>query len=228
MATLQKNNARQLVLLIIMLIVGIMVVKQYVGSIQIPTTALIKERIAALESARNDLTAARVEERTRLEELEKLRSQAEDFWLSTSQKTGTEQEITRDFNKLLRRAQLPSNQKVDVSWNKLPGANYIQEVQIKLELRGVTMREVTRLLQEIKKAGNKLTWTQCQISPENPRNPQNVNLTGKLRALVISEEASQYLLGTSTSDSSLAPQQAKDSNASRKVPSSRMKEVKGK
>lgn len=194
MANIQKIPRRQLILLVIMIIIGLLLCRQYLGVIQLPTMSYIESQVKALESAQNDLKVAEVDEQKRLQELEELRDLSNDFWTSSSQRASTEQEITREFNKLLRRAQLPANQKVDIQRNKLPGVNNLQEVQIKLDLKNVTMREITRLLNEVKTTGNRLTWVQCQISPDNPRTPQNVNFSGKLRALVLTPEASEFLL----------------------------------
>ncbi|MBP1582992.1 MAG: hypothetical protein J6866_03450 [Victivallales bacterium] len=193
MPTATNNSRRQTVLLIVMLVIGLLLAKRYLGDWELPTSKHIEEKIQQLNSARNDLKIAQMGSEHRLEELLELQEMSSDFWRPSSQRGQVDQEIVREFGKLLRRAQLPANHKIDVQRNKLPGVNYLQEVQIKLDLKGVTMKEITRLLSEIRKNNRKLTWVHCQISPDNPRTPQNVNMNATLRAIVLTNEATEFL-----------------------------------
>ncbi|NMA19309.1 MAG: hypothetical protein GX927_01915 [Lentisphaerae bacterium] len=192
MASISKINRRQLVLLALMLVIGFFFVRRYV-TFALPTTPLIDERLLKLQSLRGDLQVARKQAEDRLQEIKALQSLAEPYWVPTGQRALVDQEINKEFGKLLRQAQLPANQKIDLQRNKLPGVNHIQEVQIRLELRGISMREVSRLLQEVHKYGDKLSWSYCRIEPDNPRTPKNVNLSARLRALVLGNEAADYL-----------------------------------
>jgi len=192
MASISKINRRQLVLLTMMLVIGFFFVRRYV-TFALPTTPLIDERLLQLQSLRGDLQVARKQADDRLQEIKALQTLAEPYWIPAGQRALVDQEINKEFGKLLRQAQLPANQKIDLQRNKLPGVNHIQEVQIRLELRGVSMREVSRLLQEVHKYGDKLSWSYCRIEPDNPRTPKNVNLSARLRALVLGNEAADYL-----------------------------------
>lgn len=187
-----KINRRQLILLAMMLVIGFFFVKRYV-TFALPTAGMLQERQQQLQSLRSDLKVARKEADHRLQEIKALQSLAEPYWFASGQRALVDQEINKEFGKLLRLAQLPANQKVDLQRNKLPGINHIQEVQIRLELRGVSMKEVSRLLHEVHKYGAKLSWSYCRIEPDNPRTPKNVNLSGRLRALVLGNEAVDYL-----------------------------------
>jgi hypothetical protein len=193
MPSATNNSRRQTVLLIVMLVIGLLLAKRYLGDWELPTNKHIEEKIQQLNSARNDLKIAQMGSEHRLDELLELQDMSADFWRPSSQRGQVDQEIVREFGKLLRRAQLPANHKIDVQRNKLPGVNYLQEVQIKLDLKGVTMKEITRLLSEIRKNNRKLTWVHCQISPDNPRTPQNVNMNATLRAIVLTSEANDFL-----------------------------------
>ncbi len=192
MASILKINRRKLILLAMMLVIGFFFVKRYVH-FALPTAGLLQERQQQLQSLRSDLKVARKQADDRLREIKALQSLAEPYWFASGQRALVDQEINKEFGKLLRQAQLPANQKVDLQRNKLPGVNHIQEVQIRLELRGVSMREVSRLLQEVHKYGDKLSWSYCRIEPDNPRTPKNVNLSARLRALVLGNEAADYL-----------------------------------
>ena len=192
MSLLAKINRRQLVLLLLMLFIGFFFVRRFI-SFSLPTSALLEERVQELQSLRSDLLVARKQSSERQEELQALQSLAEPYWFASGQRALVDQEINKEFGKLLRQAQLPATQKIDLQRNKLPGLSHIQEVQIRLELRGVSMREVSRLLQEVHGYGDKLNWNYCRIEPDNPRQPKNVNLSARLRALVLGSEAVDFL-----------------------------------
>ena len=209
MAAATNNSRRQTILLIVMAIIGLLLVKRYLGDWELPTNKHIQDKISSLNSARNDLKIAQMGSEHRLQDLLDLQDLSADIWRPSSQRGQVDQEIVREFGKLMRRAQLPANHKIDVQRNKLPGVNYLQEVQIKLDLKGVTMKEITRLLSEIRKNNRKLTWVHCQIAPDNPRTPQNVNMNATLRALVLTNEASEFLLTGHAAAPSLAAGAAK-------------------
>ena len=192
MSLLAKINRRQLVLLLLMLFIGFFFVRRFI-SFSLPTSALLEQRVQELQSLRSDLLVARKQSSERQEELQALQSLAEPYWFASGQRALVDQEINKEFGKLLRQAQLPATQKIDLQRNKLPGLSHIQEVQIRLELRGVSMREVSRLLQEVHGYGDKLNWNYCRIEPDNPRQPKNVNLSARLRALVLGSEAVDFL-----------------------------------
>ena len=192
MSLLAKINRRQLVLLLLMLFIGFFFVRRFI-SFSLPTSALLEQRVQELQSLRSDLLVARKQSSERQEELQALQSLAEPYWFASGQRALVDQEINKEFGKLLRQAQLPATQKIDLQRNKLPGLSHIQEVQIRLELRAVSMREVSRLLQEVHGYGDKLNWNYCRIEPDNPRQPKNVNLSARLRALVLGSEAVDFL-----------------------------------
>lgn len=194
MANLPKIPRRQLILLLLMLGIGFFFVRRYVD-FTFPTSNRIEEKLQTLNSLRKDLQLSQKMSEERLDELSDLQGLAAPYWFSTGQRAMVDQEITKEFGKILRQAQLPSNHKVDVQRNKLPGANHIQEVQIKLDLRGISMQEVSRLFNEVHKYGKKLSWNYCRIEPDNPRTPKNVNLSARLRALVLNPDAVDYLNG---------------------------------
>jgi hypothetical protein len=187
-----KINRRQMVLLIAMLIIGFFFVKRYVN-FSLPTASVVDERLQHLNSLRGDLKMAQKQSAERMEEIRSLRTLATPYWFAAGQRALIDQEINKEFAKLLRQAHLPANQKVDLQRNKVHGMNHIQEVIIRLELRGVSMKEVSRFLNEVHKFGDKLSWNYCRIEPDNPRNPKNVNFSARFRALVLNSEAVDYL-----------------------------------
>lgn len=192
MSTLTKINRRQLILLLVMLVTSFFFLRRFV-SFSLPTSAVLEERVQELQSLRSDLLVARKQAAERQEALQALQALAKPYWFASGQRALVDQEINKEFGKLLRQAQLPANQKIDLQRSKLPGMTHIQEVRIRLELRGVSMREVSRLLQEVHNCGDKLNWSYCRIEPDNPRQPKNVNLSARLTALVWGSEAVDFL-----------------------------------
>lgn len=201
MANFPKIPRRQLFLLLLMLIVGFFFVRRYI-SFTLPTSRRIEEKLQTLNSLRKELQLQQKLSEEQLQELSQLQELAAPFWFSSGQRVQVDQEITREFGKILRQAQLPANHKVDVQRNKLPGATHIQEVQIKLDFRGISMQEVSRLFQEVHQYGSKLSWNYCRIEPDNPRTPKNVNLSARLRALVLNPEVADYLNGEAVNKNS--------------------------
>ena len=106
MASISKINRRQLVLLALMLVIGFFFVRRYV-TFALPTTPLIDERLLKLQSLRGDLQVARKQAEDRLQEIKALQSLAEPYWVPTGQRALVDQEINKEFGKLLRQAQLP-------------------------------------------------------------------------------------------------------------------------
>ncbi len=198
MANFPKIPRRQLVLLLLLLCVGFFFFRRYVH-FTLPSNKRIEEKLQALNSLRKDLQLMQKLSEEQLQELSVLQELAAPYWFSSGQRAMVDQEITREFGKILRQAQLPANHKVDVQRNKLPGATQIQEVQIKLDFRGISMQEVSRLFQEVHQYGPKLSWNYCRIEPDNPRTPKNVNLSARLRAMVLNPEAVDYLNGEAIS-----------------------------
>ena len=78
---------------------------------------------------------------------------------------------------------------------KTNNVNYIQEVELRMEMRGVSMREVTRLLRELENARHSFSWSSCKIEPDNLQKPTGVKFSGRLRAFVLNEEAVKVLGG---------------------------------
>lgn len=188
-----KIPPRQLVLLLIMVLITILVARQYIGLISLPTMGRIKEQTQLLNSKKTDLMVLRKQESDWLNELAQLQEQSATFWYPSSQRTLIEQDVTKEFGKILRSA-LVVPQKVESQRNKMPQYNCVSEVEIIVELRGVSMQEISRLFQEVEKSRRTLVWSYAKIEPDNPREPKNVNATLRLKAFALSQEAADFLL----------------------------------
>ncbi len=70
------------------------------------------------------------------------------------------------------------------------------------------MKEFARLLREVAAHRRKLIWTYCKIDAENPNAPTTIKVTGRLKAYILTEDASRIL----DSDSPAVPATATGSN----------------
>lgn len=192
---MKKFTFRQMVLVGLMVIIGLLVVRQYAGKLQaLPTMNRIGEETKMLHSLDTDLQVMKKQNQEWNSEFADLQELAQPFWVFGAQRGLIEQEVTKEFQKILRAAQVVP-QKVESQRNKLLSFNHIVEVEIRLDLRGVSMQEVSRLLLEVERSRRKLIWSYCRIEPDNPRTPKNVNVSARLKAFALNPESADFLLG---------------------------------
>jgi len=189
-----KLQPRQIVLCILMLIIGFFFVKQYAGFIEIPTKSMLIKKNLQLKSLQNDLEVAQANALKRQEKMADLQKYAKPYWINDSNsRMMIDQTINKEFSQIVRKAQLPSPPKISISRNKIAGVNYLQLVQIHLEHRNISMKEISRLFIETEKYGKKLIWNYCRIEPDNPSNPNNVNFSAKINTLVLNPDPAEFL-----------------------------------
>ncbi len=205
-----KPKTRQTLLLVVMVVVCLLVAKQYLPMFQPPTAARVAERERTLKSLQSDLMVARKTEQDRQSELLKMRELAAPFWIPANPAVKVEQEISTEFSRIMRLAMLSSaagSQKVDV--NKEKNGSCLQEIVISIEAKGVSMRELTRFfsLMRTTPAGRKFRWEYAKIQPDNPRTPSAVNFSARLKVLVLNQDARAFL-GLSTAPASSSSEKA--------------------
>ena len=187
-----KNNVRHYLLLIVMVIVCLLFVRQYLPMIEIPTDGHIKEMEQRLQSKLNDLEVQKKMNEDFEKELVRLRGKSDMFWVRVRQGIPVEMEVLEEFNNVTRMANVNiKDRKQRLVKNQ--NSNYIQEVEIDIVLSGVPMREFSRLLKEINQNRRKFYWVSCSISPVNQQKPTGINVTGKLKAYVLTDEATRLL-----------------------------------
>jgi hypothetical protein len=57
------------------------------------------------------------------------------------------------------------------------------------------MQEMSRLLARLERPSHLLFWSTCNLRPDNVRAPKTVALNATVRALVLTPEASRFLVG---------------------------------
>jgi hypothetical protein len=176
-------------------LLAVVFVVQFSGFLpgELPTKSLIGEQAKEVRSARKQLGRLSREGQQGDRRLLELQDQATPVWTVSSERQA-EQEIIEHFNRVARSAQISKHQVRAPRSAPLPNYAYLYEVEFSVSLTA-TMKEITRLLQEMEKTDHLFQWTQCSISVLNRRAPTEVRLTGKVRALVLRPEAQVILEG---------------------------------
>lgn len=192
---MKKLTPRHIFLLILMLIMAFMVARQYLPSIELPTQGRLDSMIKELESRQLDLQVAQKNYRDRLSQNQELMQLAEPYWQHTAG-TRLDQEVNAEFTRLTRMAQLSGvagSQKVDMGREK-QGSN-LQEVKLSVEFKGISMKDLSLLCNQLQNSrnGGKFRWEYCKITPNNPRNPQGVNVTARFRVLALGSDVMDFI-----------------------------------
>lgn len=235
MANISKLKSKQIVLIGLMAVLVILLFRQYMPMVELPTNGLIEDELVRLKSLRNDLAVEKKMNIDWQQEQMALASKASIFWVRTKPGIPVEQEVLEEFNNIVRLASVNIQTK-ESKLLKVPNSNYIQEVELKLEMRGASMREFSRLLSEIETNRRRFFWASCRIDPDNPLKPTGVRVSARLKAFIMTEEGGRLLYsapvvasnGTGISKALKAGSGGVPSKSSSKLSSKGMKTVKTK
>ncbi len=187
-------KTKHIVMGAVLVVLAVMVARQYLGMIRLPTMSRIEEETKSLQSRKMDLKVLEKQVTDWESELADMQTRAIPFWAVGARGGAIEQEVIKEINGMARAAKVTLS-KVDTQRNKIAQYTGIQEVEIRLELKGTTMQEVARFLAEVDRSKRILYWSYCKIAPDNPRTPKGVNLSGRLKAYAMTQEASEFILG---------------------------------
>ena len=70
--------------------------------------------------------------------------------------------------------------------------DYVLSVEMTIQLRD-SMKSISRFLKTIDEGELAFSWKTCTIRPDNPKDPKQAVLNGKIQALILSSEASELL-----------------------------------
>lgn len=200
-AALGKLNLRQWVLILVLIpVAALFFQKRLLGALRaLPTPSVIEEERGRLEAARSKLEAIQARLEARETELAQLRQQVAPFWRIEDRNPARQKGIIQnEVNRLLTRASIRGvdYQVINPRRLDLPEKTLVYEVEVTVNMTS-SMREIARVLAEIERSEQRLTWSQCTIAPLNLRDTSKVRLTGTLRARVLSPEAVELLAGNS-------------------------------
>lgn len=189
-------KTRQILLVAIMVIVTLLALKQYLPMIQLPTAKRVQEKQNELKSLQSDMKVAKKTYQLRLEEIQALQGLAAPFWVPANAASKVDQEISSEFNRITRMAQLTTaagSQKVDIGREK--NGSCLQEVTLSVDFKNVTMKDLTRFFTQMRTNpnGKKFRWEYCKVSPDNPRTPNAANMSARFKILVLNNDAMTFL-----------------------------------
>ena len=200
-AGLRKISLRQWVLALVLVPVAVLFFqKRIVAQLgALPTAARIRTEADLLDGRREQLQALQDQVGSREGQVADLKRMAAPFWLiddrnAARQKNILQSEVTRVLTKANTRGvdyQVVNPRRLDIAEK-----TQIYEVEVTVNMTA-SMREIARVLAEIDRSTQALTWSQCNIAPLNLRDTSKVRLTGTLRARVLSPDAVALLRGGS-------------------------------
>jgi hypothetical protein len=200
-AALHRLRPRQWALILVLIPVAVLFFRHRVAGLvrSLPTSRAIQAEQDHLQDQRGKLEGLRAQIEARDTELAELRQQVASFWRidnrnAAQQKGAIQNEVTR----LLTKASISNAEYQVINPRRLdlPEKTLVYEVQVTVNMTA-SMREIARVLTEIDRSEQRLTWSQCNIAPLNLRDTSKVRLTGTLRALVLSPDAVALLGGGS-------------------------------
>ena len=202
-----KPKTRQTLLIVIMVVVTLLVFRTYLPVIQLPTQARVEEKLRELKSLRGDLGVARKTYEDRVAMIEGMQQLTAPFWITNGPASRLDQEITAEFNRLTRMAQVSSvsgTQKVDIARDK-PGSA-LQEITLAVDFKNISMRELTQFLTQLRKDRNasKFRWEYAKLTPDNPRTPKSVNFSLRFHIYALNGDTLNFL-GLHSQTASPAP-----------------------
>lgn len=191
-----KPKTRQTLLIVIMVVVTLLVFRTYLPVIQLPTQARVEEKLRELKSLRGDLGVARKTYEDRMAMIEGMQQLTAPFWITNGPASRLDQEITAEFNRLTRMAQVSSvsgTQKVDIARDK-PGSA-LQEITLAVDFKNISMRELTQFLTQLRKDRNasKFRWEYAKLTPDNPRTPKSVNFSLRFHIYALNGDTMNFL-----------------------------------
>ncbi|MBR4517386.1 MAG: hypothetical protein IKO65_00125 [Victivallales bacterium] len=215
-----KPKTRQTLLIIALIVVTLLVFRTYLPIIQLPTQSRVEEKLRELKSLRGDLGVARKTYEDRVAMIEGMQQLTGPFWITTGPISRLDQEITSEFNRLTRMAQVSSvsgTQKVDVARDK-PGSA-LQEVTLAVDFKNISMRELTQFFTQLRKDrnANRFRWEYAKLTPDNPRTPKSVNFSLRFHIYALNADTLSFLgLNEDKAEASPSPVPDRRANPSRK------------
>lgn len=219
-----KLPARQRALLMVACVLTGLVAWRYasVPMADLPFPGTIREEERSLLKLKQKAAELEAERQREAQQLADLREMAAPFWQIEGKKPKTE--IKAHFTRLNMAAQRSLGNTGfylttgPPSLRALPESNYVSELTFLVTLKSATMRKVSKLLEQLDTAPHRFYWSRCIINAAGTRTPRpqrppprsrarapaidsrakddkTISLTGTIRALVLSSDATHFLAG---------------------------------
>lgn len=191
-----KPKTRTILLAVVMTVMAVMVIRTYLPAISLPTQSRVEAKLRELQSLRSDLGVARKTYEDRVAMIEGMQELTEPYWIPSGPNARLDQEITAEFNRLTRMAQVSSisgTQKVDFVREK-PGSA-LQEITLAVDFKNITMRELAKFLAQLRRDRNadKFRWEYAKLTPDNPRTPKAVNFSLRFHVYALNADTLSFL-----------------------------------
>ncbi|MBP5300098.1 MAG: hypothetical protein J6Y80_01710 [Victivallales bacterium] len=197
-----KPKTRQTLLIVALVVVSVLVFRKYLPVVKLPTQARVEEKLRELKSLKGDLGVARKTYEDRVAAIESMQQLTAPFWITNGTTARLDQEITAEFNRLTRMAQVSSvsgTQKVELVRDK-PGSA-LQEATLAVDFKNISMRELTKFFEQLRKDRNasRFRWEYAKLTPDNPRTPKTVNFSLRFHVYALNNDTMAFLgLGQAT------------------------------
>ena len=186
------EKKRMLFFGIVIVFLAFLLFRQYMPTIQLPTNSRIAEEEKRLESKLGDLEVQKKMNEDFQKEVAEVRQRMTMFWMRNHVGIPLEQEVLDEFNSVARLSGVNIQNK-EAKLVKNNNSTFVQEVEIRLEMRGISMKELTRLMRQISTNRRRFHWYYCRIEPDNPQRPSGVKVSARLRAFVLTDDGSALL-----------------------------------
>ena len=188
----KKQRLSVMGLFVVLLSVGLVFTYVDIPYSDLPLPGNIRDQEKELKRLRGTVRKLRRARRRRERQMEELRSLAAPFWVLDSKGSAA---VVRAELTNLGRAEGVSPQDVDLKRDKPePFTDYVESVEISVQFRD-TMKNVSRYLRMLEESDRAFYWKNCTIRPDNPREPKQVVLNGRIQALLLSPEAAALVEG---------------------------------
>ena len=192
-----RLTLRQWLLLAVFIPVAILFFRKRVFAMfpEFPTPMAIAEERSMLAKRRKQLAELESRLAAQESELANLRALAAPFWQIGDRSVGKQKGfIQTEVNKLIDRANIRGvdYQVMNPKRVEIPDKTHVYGVEVTVNITA-SMKEITRVLEQIERSPRRLSWGQCSITPYNLRDPNKVRLTGTVRARVLSPDAVAFL-----------------------------------
>lgn len=200
-AGLRKISTRQWLLVLVFIPVAALFFQKRLAAqlANLPTAARIRAEASLLAERREQLQGLQDEVGSRDGQIADLKRLAAPFWSIDDRNAARQKNILQnEVTRVLTRANIRGVDYQVVNPRRLDIADKTQvyEVEVTVNMTA-SMREIARVLAEIDRSAQALTWSQCNLAPLNLRDTSKVRLTGTLRARVLSPDAATLLRGGS-------------------------------